>query len=103
CSGGLSGSLGKSHTPTLDERLQMSGSRLLTCRQRTVFQTVFVVAAKVFPGETGGGQIPGVPISRRSTPIDAEHGASSLCRAGRRCPNKDHSRRQATGVALVAR
>ncbi|WP_156961353.1 hypothetical protein [Haematobacter missouriensis] len=47
---------------------------------------ILVVATKIFPGETGGGQILGVLVCRRGTPVDAKHGAFSQWRVAQGRP-----------------
>src|SRR3546814_10678583 len=50
---------------------------------------IIVIATKIFPGEAGGGQMLGVPVSRRSTPVDAKHGVTSEYRAAQDRPGSE--------------
>src|SRR5690606_32310063 len=54
--------------------------------------TIFVVAAQIFPSETSGRDVLCVPVCRRRSPIDAEHGVTSPSRDAGQRPAKRGSR-----------
>src|SRR3546814_8707413 len=80
-SGDVSGSLGKSQPPSQREPFQLRPAGLSGQGNGLEIVAIIVIATKIFPGEAGGGQMLGVPVSRRSTPVDAKHGVTSEYRA----------------------
>src|SRR3546814_7265349 len=80
-SGDVSGSLGKSQPPSQREPFQLRPAGLSGQGNGLEIVAIIVIATKIFPGEAGGGQMLGVPVSRRSTPVDAKHGVTSEYRS----------------------
>src|SRR3546814_5605383 len=62
---------------------------------------IIVIATKIFPGEAGGGQMLGVPVSRRSTPVDAKHGVTSEYRAAQDRPGSEACEISGTGCSCL--
>lgn len=87
-SGGVSGSHGKSQTPTLRKFVKLLASRLLHLRYCLEVAMIVLMATKILPGETGRGNSFRVPVSRRRTPINAKHGAPPYSRARRATPGQ---------------
>ena len=78
---GVSGSVGKSEPPALHEGFQSLRLRLARCGQVLKLATIVVVAAEIFPGEASSRYALGKSVRRRRTPVDAQHGVTSLYRA----------------------
>ena len=65
------------------ERFKVAPGRLAGRCDGLEVLTIFVVAAQVFPSETGGWNVLRVSVCRRETPVDAKHGVTSRNRGAR--------------------
>ena len=65
------------------ERFKVAPGRLSGRSDGLEVLTIFVVAAQVFPSETGGRNVLRVPVCRRQTPVDAKHDVTSQSRGVR--------------------
>ena len=65
------------------ERFKVAPGRLSGRSDGLEVLTIFVVAAQVFPSETGGRNVLRVSVCRRETPVDAKHGVTSQSRGAR--------------------
>ena len=74
------------------ERFKVAGSRPSGRCDGLAVPTIFVVAAQIFPSETSGRDVLCVPVCRRRSPIDAEHGVTSPSRDAGQRPAKRGSR-----------
>lgn len=89
---GASGSHGKSQPPAMLERFKVADSRPSGRCDDLAVPTIFVVTAQIFPSETSGRDVLCVPVCRRRSPIDAEHGVTSPSRDAGQRPAKRGSR-----------
>jgi len=74
------------------KRFKGAGSRRSGRCDVLAVPTIFVVAAQIFPSETSGRDMLCVPVCRRRSPIDAEHGVTSPSRDAGQRPAKRGSR-----------
>ena len=65
------------------ERFKVAPGRLAGRCDGLEVLTILVVAAQVFPSETGGWNVLRVSVCRRETPVDAKHGVTSQSRGVR--------------------
>lgn len=89
---GASGSHGKSQTPAMPECFEVAGGPPSGQCDGLAVLTIFIVAAQVFPSETSGRDVLCMPVCRRRSPIDAEHGVTSPSRDAGQRPAKRGSR-----------
>ena len=102
-SGGVSGSQGKSQTPSLRECFQLVCGRLLHAGNGMEVAMIILMATKILPSEAGGRNSFRVPVSRRRTPINAKHGAPPYSRTRKARPDRECPKSTTFKVAGIMR